>query len=672
LPWEIREHDLIEVNDGRQTKIIPVIPLHASSSAASARVSGAIEHPLAEQTATTLDVVVGKTKQSVMVGDRGAFVADLQSSPFPAGTPAFLRYTDENGAQIFAPFSTPIVNIRRDTTLGISFAHALGISSIVWGQATADTTLILTLQRAGDVIATRTVRSSQSGSFMVSMDHLVRDGDTVELSDGTTTLKKIHVPVMTFHADPARQIITGTAPANIGTTQPDAPHSLRLSFTGRWRQSKTDSNGTFMVDFTTDPFYPGALGTMRYTTPEGDRIYKPLFVAESFARGKVGDWWADIILGQPNFSQISFNEVVSNRLFNPGGVYVDRSTQPNRVYVNDGGNSRVLGFSALGVCTAGTSSGQDCTSDSDCPGSTCQIQAERGADIVLGQPSFNSSACNGDSSYQTYPEAPLASAESLCGQAEVILSPAENGSIATMATDAAGNLYVPDLYNNRVLRYDDPFATDTTADYVWGQADFLGTTCNHGLGYANYSDARSLCLAPQPRRGDLKTGVAIDSEGNLWVADTNNNRVLRFPLDTNTGIPAPKADLVLGQPDFSTVAPGVRLFSAPKIRASSMKLDHTDSTVAGDWKSQPDNSFTPTTGGSCFGTTRGNSLTISPPMAWWGNQTSTRDHAGDRTTVVCAPTIRGDFGLSTAILAMAPTFLVIHSPCKQGQRQLSR
>lgn len=580
LPWEIRDHDLVRISDGRQTKAISVIPLNASSQADTARVTGAVEHPVSEVGAVSLDVVVGKTKRSVTADDRGTFTADLQSSPFPAGTPAFLRYTDENGDRIFAPFSTPIVNIRRDTTYGISFAHGFGLGSLVWGQAGAHTALTLTLQRAGDVIATRTVSTNQSGSFVASMDHPIQDGDTVELSDGTTVLKRMHVPVMTFHADPAGQIITGTAPANISTTEPDAPHSLRLIFASHWRQAMTDNNGRYRVDFTGDPFYPGALGTMRYITPEGDRIYEPLFVAQAYARGKVGDWWADIILGQPNFSQISFNEVVGNRLFNPGGVYVDRSMEPNRVYVNDGGNNRVLGFSALGKCTAGSNSGQDCTTDSDCPGSTCQIEAERPADIVLGQPSFNSSACNGDSSYQTYPEAPLASAESLCGQVEVIVSPSENGSMYTMATDPQGNLYVPDLYNNRILRYDDPFNTDTVADYVWGQANFLGTTCNHGIAYANYSDARSLCLAPEPSYGDLKTGVAIDSEGNLWVADTNNNRVLRFPFDTNTGVPATEADLVLGQPDFSTVGTGTDMHQMNK--PASVRVDAEGTVYVAD------------------------------------------------------------------------------------------
>ena len=43
-----------------------------------------------------------------------------------------------------------------------------------------------------------------------------------------------------------------------------------------------------------------------------------------------------------------------------------------------------------------------------------------------------------------------------------------------MAVDSVGNLYVPDPFNNRILRYNQPFnpaggpgAGDTRADHVW-------------------------------------------------------------------------------------------------------------------------------------------------------------------------------------------------------------
>ena len=45
-------------------------------------------------------------------------------------------------------------------------------------------------------------------------------------------------------------------------------------------------------------------------------------------RGVAGDLWADVVIGQPDFSQITDDQVVPFKLFNPGGVIVDRSVAP--------------------------------------------------------------------------------------------------------------------------------------------------------------------------------------------------------------------------------------------------------------------------------------------------------------------------------------------------------
>ena len=152
--------------------------------------------------------------------------------------------------------------------------------------------------------------------------------------------------------------------------------------------------------------------------------------------------------------------------------------EPNRVYVLDAGNSRVLGFSNLGTCMAGANQGNGCTSNSDCPSSFCQIPDNRPADIVLGQSNFNSSACNGDSGFQNYPNEPQAGPNTLCGMKPSSVSTAEAGTMATMSTDNQGNFYITDSYNHRVLRYDNPFVDDGIADYVWGQTNFTDNSCN--------------------------------------------------------------------------------------------------------------------------------------------------------------------------------------------------
>ena len=268
-------------------------------------------------------------------------------------------------------------------------------------------------------------------------------------------------------------------------------------------------------------------------------------------RGSAGDLWADAILGQADFGQVTPNRVQPNRVFNPNGVLVDRTVTPNRVYVYDAGNSRVLGLAALGACVGGATAGAACTSTTDCVGGACALNRDRPADIVLGQPGgTDQSACNGDGAFQHYPVPAAASARTLCLLRVDQLSILEGGSAATMAVDADGDLYVPDFFNNRVLRYNRPFETDTVADQVWGQADFNGYSCNLGRGDGSAPTAAGLCLAPPNGHGTIEAGVAVGPGGDLWVTDKMNHRVLRYPADLVSGVPAPLPDLVLGQPDF--------------------------------------------------------------------------------------------------------------------------
>ena len=120
-----------------------------------------------------------------------------------------------------------------------------------------------------------------------------------------------------------------------------------------------------------------------------------------------------------------------------------------------------------------------------------------------------------------------------------------------MAVDTQSALYVPDVQNNRVLKYESPFANDSTADEVWGQADFTGIACNRG---DESPSADTLCFVTAvtrwgPHNGSA-TGVAIGSQGSLWVTDAGNHRVLRFPVEPATGLISKTADLVLGQKSF--------------------------------------------------------------------------------------------------------------------------
>lgn len=78
--------------------------------------------------------------------------------------------------------------------------------------------------------------------------------------------------------------------------------------------------------------------------------------------------------------------------------------------------------------------------------------------------------------------------------------------------------------------------TTMTADVVLGQSNFSSASC-----YASSTtrtSASSLCYPDQ---------AVTDQAGNLWVADSGNNRVLMFPYNATTRKLATTASVVLGQ-----------------------------------------------------------------------------------------------------------------------------
>jgi sugar lactone lactonase YvrE len=200
-------------------------------------------------------------------------------------------------------------------------------------------------------------------------------------------------------------------------------------------------------------------------------------------------------LGQPDFTH-SLPNFVDGKGFN-GASYaaVDKSVTPNRLYVLDLANNRVLGWNSVADLKNGAT-----------------------ADLVIGQPDFASVQCNQGLSGVT--------ARTLCFSFTPTfnLSALQAGAIAV---DTSGNLFIADSGNNRVLEFDQPFTTDTVADRVYGQPDF--TTTYNGISPTNLYEP---------------TGVVVDNSENLYVADSGNNRVLEY----NSALVNNAADLAIGAP----------------------------------------------------------------------------------------------------------------------------
>ena len=140
------------------------------------------------------------------------------------------------------------------------------------------------------------------------------------------------------------------------------------------------------------------------------------------------------------------------------------------------------------------------------------------ADLVLGQPHltgqphlFSNTANYGG-----------VSASSLHGPREV-------------AVDAAGNVYVADTSNHRVLVYLDPQNTDTVADLVLGQPNFTSRTANNG------GVSASSLNNPREVAGDA-AGNADRSEGagSLRAGPLGRKRRGRFRTARDPPCPGPR------------------------------------------------------------------------------------------------------------------------------------
>ncbi len=211
--------------------------------------------------------------------------------------------------------------------------------------------------------------------------------------------------------------------------------------------------------------------------------------------------------GQPRLSPVASgnpNLVEGRELYLPQSIAFDKSS--NIVYVADLVNNRVLAWQNANAITKGNT-----------------------ADKVIGQIDRFSTKAGGPATAQT----------------------TGLNAPAAVAVDANGNLYVADSGNNRILRFPKPFSQTgdvVTPDLVIGQRTFSsGNSANEG---AAVPSAKTLAFAS----GNIySSALAFDTQGNLWVSDPINNRVLRFPVAAlAAGTIEPAADFVLGQTTFAT------------------------------------------------------------------------------------------------------------------------
>jgi len=192
---------------------------------------------------------------------------------------------------------------------------------------------------------------------------------------------------------------------------------------------------------------------------------------------------ADLVLGQSTFTTNATGTGLNQ--MNPFGVTIDPAT--HKVFVPDSNNCRVLRFASAATLANGAAAEFQFGTTGNC--------------ITTSNATFKN---------------PVG-----------------------LFVDSGGRLWVADYIAHRVLRFDNAATTaSSTASGVLGQADYVSGTANRGGAVA----ANTM---------NNPSAVWGDSSGRLWVADTNNHRVLRFdnPVPASTALGG-NADGVLGQTDF--------------------------------------------------------------------------------------------------------------------------
>ena len=200
------------------------------------------------------------------------------------------------------------------------------------------------------------------------------------------------------------------------------------------------------------------------------------------------------------------NLVEGRELNSPSGVAIDASSSVPVTYVADTGNNRVLFWR-------------------NAKGANGQF-----ADGVIGQRDL----------VTTFPGGP--------GSSISVGFRSPSG----LAVDRSGNVYVADTGNNRIMRF--PRPTQQSGDLIQpnlviGQTNFTSNAPNQ-----NEATCSAKTLAFVRDSASFRVAMFFDPQGNLWVTDPGNHRVLRFPSSvlSDGAANGPNADLVIGQPDFST------------------------------------------------------------------------------------------------------------------------
>ena len=268
-----------------------------------------------------------------------------------------------------------------------------------------------------------------------------------------------------------------------------------------------------------------------------------LFISDS-GNHRVLVWNAVVANGQPA-DYVVGQSSLSSTAASAGAIGLQNPYEiacgPDYLLVADGGNNRVLVFRPLpktnapvATITIGQASFNTVGRGAGADGLYAPVAATLLADSSVA---VTDSGNHRILSWARLPEGSGAPAAAVLGQSDFAGDTPDHGGVpGADSVDSPGGLlasdnglWVADRSNNRVLFFRSPLVTGAAAVTVFGQADFASTLANRG---------------GAPTADSLSAPQALCSDGEqLAIVDSGNHRVLVFPHSPPVGSP-----VVLGQP----------------------------------------------------------------------------------------------------------------------------
>jgi sugar lactone lactonase YvrE len=282
-------------------------------------------------------------------------------------------------------------------------------------------------------------------------------------------------------------------------------------------------------------------------------FYSFFFLCFSFLPQNLFSQWTNgqsaiKVLGQPSFGPTSTG-TAAHQMNAPRGVFLDSE---GRLWVAEQNNNRVLRFdnpqSKIDGSPADAVLGQANFLSNGAGNGPNQMDSPRGVYVDKNGTLWVSEIDNNRilrfDNAATKPNG--ANADGILGQANFGTSIAGNGANqlsdpTCLLVDQNGTLWIADRANNRILRFNNAATkpNGSNADGVLGQANFGLNGIGNGANQLNQPD-----------------GLALDASGNLWVGDVGNDRILRYN-NIATKVNGANADGVLGVNGFGISGGGM-------------------------------------------------------------------------------------------------------------------